>query len=130
MRKLISQFEGEDWTIIFYIGLIVLSIILCLIHPINKISNIRETTTVTVTDKTVKNNGDDGKYLVFTEDTKGNIEVFEITDSLLKGRFNSSDVYAAINVGETYIFTVGGSRNEFLSWYPNIYEYKLIEFSE
>ena len=98
-------------------------------RPFNKVSNMRDVT-VTVTDKAVKNDGDIGKYLIFTEDENGNIATFEITDSLMAGRFNSSDVYAAIKVGETYTFTVGGSRNEFLSWYPNIYGYELVEESE
>ena len=79
------------------------------------------------TDKAVKNDGDSGKYLVFTEDANGEIYTFEITDSFLGGRFDSSDVYAAIKVGNTYTFTVGGSRNEFMSWYPNIYEYELVK---
>lgn len=86
--------------------------------------------TVTVTDKAVKNDGDIGKYLIFTEDENGSIATFEITNSLMAGRFNSSDVYAAIKVGETYTFIVGGSKNEFLSWYPNIYGYELVEESE
>ncbi len=83
--------------------------------------------TVTVTDKAVKNNGDAGKYLIFTEDAEGNVATFEITDSWVAGRFNSSDVYAAIKVGNIYTFTVGGSRNELMSWYPNIYGYELTE---
>ncbi len=106
--------------------LVIALICVSIYRPLNKASNIRDVT-VTVTDKAVKNNGDNGKYLVFTEDTKGNVITFEITDSWVKGRFNSSDVYAAIKIGNTYIFTVGGSRNELMSWYPNIYEYELIE---
>ena len=106
--------------------LVIALICVSIYRPLNKASNIRDVT-VTVTDKAVKNNGDNGKYLVFTEDTKGNVITFEITDSWVKGRFNSSDVYAAIKSGNTYNFTVGGSRNELMSWYPNIYEYELIE---
>jgi hypothetical protein len=106
-------------------------IFLCaiLVRPINKVCNIEEVT-VTVTDKTVKNTGGDGKYLVFAEDESSNIVTFEITDSLLKMRFNSSDVYAGIKVGCTYKFTVGGSRVKLFSWYPNIYRYELLEEGE
>ena len=43
------------------------------------------------------------------------------------GRFNSSDMYAEIEVGKTYKFEVGGSRNELWSWYPNIYKYEEVE---
>lgn len=111
----------------------IICVIICLFvlgtsiyRSFNKVSDMRDIT-VTVTDKAVKNDGDSGKYLVFTEDANGEIYTFEITDSFLGGRFDSSDVYAAIKVGNTYTFTVGGSRNEFMSWYPNIYEYELIE---
>lgn len=80
----------------------------------------------TVTDKGIKRSGDDDKYLVYTKDENGESQVFEITDSLLAGRFNSSDVYAEIEIGKTYKFTVGGSRNTFMSWYPNIYSFEEI----
>lgn len=82
--------------------------------------------TVTVTDKTVKNDSGDGKYLIYTKDAEGEIEVYEITDSLFSGRFDSSDDYAEIEVGKTYKFDVAGSRVRFLSWYPNIYEIQKI----
>ena len=114
------------WVTVIFIIAIVIVLGVGIYRPFNKVSDMRDVT-VTVTDKTVKNDGDDGKYLIFTEDKDGNIATFEITDSWIAGRFNSSDVYAAIKVGNTYTFTVGGSRNEFMSWYPNIYEYKLVE---
>lgn len=92
-------------------------------RPINKVANRREIT-ATVTDKEVKNKSDDSKYLVYTKNENGNIQVLEITDALFAGQFNSSDIYAGIEVGKTYVFDIGGSRNKFLSWYPNIYGYK------
>lgn len=81
----------------------------------------------TVTDKGIKRSGDEDKYLVYTKDENGESQVFEITDSILAGRFNSSDVYAEIEAGKTYKFTVGGSRNQFMSWYPNIYSFEEVE---
>lgn len=81
----------------------------------------------TVTDKGIKRSGDDDKYLVYTKDENGNSQVFEVTDNILAGRFNSSDVYAEIEIGKTYEFTVGGSRNQFMSWYPNIYSFEEVE---
>lgn len=95
-------------------------------RPINKVSNKREVTAI-VTDKVVKNSSNQSRYLVFTEDKEWNINTYEITDSLLAGRFNSSDLYASIKIGSEYKFEIGGSRNQFLSWYPNIYFYELIE---
>ena len=73
-----------------------------------------------VTDKTVKNYDDKGKYLIFTEDENGNVQVYAVEDSFVQFRFNSSDEYAKIKVGETYTFKVVGSRIPFLSEYPNI----------
>ena len=125
-KKYDSESENILWVTVIFIIAIVIVLGVGIYRPFNKVSDMRDVT-VTVTDKTVKNDGDDGKYLIFTEDKDGNIATFEITVSLIAGRFNSSDVYAAIKVGNTYTFTVGGSRNEFMSWYPNIYEYKLIE---
>ena len=112
--------------VIANIVIVVIFLVGCFYRPLNKISNMRDVT-VAVTDKVVKNYGNNSKYLVFTEDTNGTISTFEITDSWLNGRFNSSDIYAAIKIGNTYTFIVGGSRNEFMSWYPNIYECELIE---
>lgn len=125
-KKYDSESENILWVTVIFIIAIVIVLGVGIYRPFNKVSDMRDVT-VTVTDKTVKNDGDDGKYLIFTEDKDGNIATFEITDSLIAGRFNSSDVYAAIKIDNTYTFTVGGSRNEFMSWYPNIYEYKLIE---
>lgn len=112
--------------------LIVVMIVVAIIglaRPFDKAFNIKDIT-ITVTDKVVKNGNDSGKYLIFGEDENGTVHTFEITDSSLRFRFNSSDVYAAIKTGNKYEFTVGGSRNHFLSWYPNIYEYKLLQEKE
>lgn len=116
----------KGWCGIICIAIVVICLAVCIYRPFNKVIDMRDIT-VTVTDKAVKNDGDSSKYLVFAEDENGTIATFEITDSWLNGRFNSSDVYAAIKVGNTYTFTVGGSRNEFMSWYPNIYEFKLVD---
>lgn len=112
-------------TILSVLFIIIFVFIICF-RPINKVCDIRNET-ATVTDKNVKNNSKESKYLIYCEDIDGNTVVYEVTDSLLHGRFNSSDVYAQISVGKTYEFTVGGSRSGFLSWYPNIYEYKVIK---
>ena len=93
-----------------FLLLIVVMIVVAIIglaRPFDKVSNIKDIT-VTVTDKVVKNGNDSGTYLIFGEDENGTIHTFEITDSLLRFRFNSSDVYAAIETGSKYEFTVGG----------------------
>lgn len=55
------------------------------------------------------------KYLIYTD--KG---TFENTDSLIKGKFNSSDMYGDINPGVKYDARVRGIRSGFFSMYPNI----------
>lgn len=68
-------------------------------RPVNKVLNRREVIS-TVTGKEVKNKSDDSKYLIYTKDKNGEIAVFEITDSLFAWQFNSSDIYAGIEVGK------------------------------
>lgn len=80
----------------------------------------------TVTDKGIKRISESDVYLVYTKTDEG-VEVFQITDSIIAGRFNSADVYASIEVGKTYDFGVRGERNELLSWYPNIYEWEEVK---
>ncbi len=64
----------------------------------------------------------DGTYLVYT--TEG---TFKIEDSLIFGRFNSSDIYGMMQVGSYYKITVFGVRSAFLESYRNIIEVKTIE---
>ena len=78
--------------------------------------------TATVKDKESVRKGGDNTYLIFTD--KG---VFENDDSLLRGKWNSSDFYNAIEIGKTYKFTVIGYRVPFLSWYKNIIEYEEVK---
>lgn len=111
----------EKLEVEFTIVATVLVLAAILVPGIIKVMNPREVTT-TVTDKWVKNNGDSGKYLISTDEG-----VYEVTDSLWKMRFDSSDVYAGIEVGETYTFEIAGVRSPFFSLYPNIYEVQVTE---
>lgn len=87
-------------------------------------STNRQEYTVTVTDKMrVTYNylfWTEHKYLVFTEDENGVIQVFENTDAPLYGKYNSSDYYAKIKTGETYTFKTAGYRLPYMSIYRNI----------
>jgi hypothetical protein len=75
----------------------------------------------TVTEKTVKRyDRNNDKYLIFTKLNNGNVRVFENTDNLLRGKFNSSDLYAKIQQGKEYRFETCGWRIPFLSMYENI----------
>lgn len=98
-----------------FIFIILLVVFLGCGESINKAINMR-TEVVTVTDKMVK----EEKYLIYSENT-----TYQISDSLLLWRWDSSDLYGQIMVGETYEIRVAGYRIPFLSWYPNIYEVKV-----
>ena len=105
------------------IGMIIV-VIICLFtscgHTIDRNSNEREVVG-TVTEKTVKRSDKHDKYLIFIKiEGEEEIQVFEITDNWVEGKLNSSTIYGNIKVGETYTFAIKGSRNEMLSWYPNI----------
>lgn len=79
------------------------------------------TVTVTVTDKEriVQNN--DSRYLIYTTvENTGETLVLENTDNLLRWKFNSSDLYAELQEGNTYNVTVVGIRLGIFSWYENI----------
>lgn len=80
--------------------------------------------TVTVTDKDIKNYDSSSKFLVFTKTENGETRVFSVEDTLIKGRWNSADDYAEIEVGETYTFTVIGWRIPFFSEYENIIDFQ------
>lgn len=102
----------------------IIIVIICLFtscgHTIDRNSNEREVVG-TVTEKTVKRSNKQDKYLIFVKiEGKDEIQVFEITDNWIEGKLNSSTIYGNIKVEETYTFTIKGSRNEMLSWYPNI----------
>ena len=62
--------------------------------------------------------GKDGKsqMRVYTADCG----VFEVTDSLLKMRFNAADRYAALLPGHRYQLTTVGFRVPALSSFPNV----------
>lgn len=62
------------------------------------------------------NNGSSScKYLIWT--TKG---VFKDTDSLVNGKFSSSDLYGMLQPGKTFTCTYYGWRLRFFSEYPNL----------
>lgn len=80
---------------------------------------------VTVTEKERVVSAESSKYLIFTEDEQGNVVVFENSDNIFRGKFDSSNMQGEIKEGETYVFTVVGYRVPFLSMYQNIIEVKV-----
>lgn len=80
--------------------------------------------TITVTDKeriyTGSGDTSSSKYLVFGEDNNGDSFVFENTDCILRGKWDSSNIQGQLKEGNTYKITVIGYRVPFLSMYQNI----------
>lgn len=94
--------------------------ILILISPTLLVINLdygnEHITTCEVKDKWIKGTGKGSqKYLVSCGDN-----VYQITDLLFKGKFNSSDLYAKLEIGRTYQLTTTGYRIGFFSQYENI----------
>jgi hypothetical protein len=71
--------------------------------------------TFTVDSKERIAEGDSARYLIF-----GKEEVFSNSDSILNGKFNSSDLYRDIKPGRRYDCEVIGWRVPLLSWYRNV----------
>lgn len=61
------------------------------------------------------NNGVTCQYLIYTSGG-----TFKDTDSLLAGKFSSSDLYGQLQNGHTYTLEVRGYRIPWMSEYPNI----------
>lgn len=80
---------------------------------------------VTITDKERTHSGSE-KYLVFGEDSDGNVMVFENSDSLLRGKWDSSNLQGELKIGNTYEVIVIGYRVPLFSWYENIISAKEI----
>jgi hypothetical protein len=76
---------------------------------------------VTVTEKERVVSKDTSKYLIFTDR-----EVLRNTDSLWLLKFNSSDVYGQIKIGDVCSFQVYGWRVPFLSMYRNIISFDCV----
>jgi hypothetical protein len=80
-----------------------------------------ENYTVRITDKEVKTKNGNSMYLVSTKREDDNsVRVFRNQDTLLKWKWNSSDVQAQLEVGKSYELGAYGWRIPILSKYENI----------
>lgn len=82
---------------------------------------------ITVTDKERVNDSNSSKYLIMGKDKNDNTVVYENTDCLIRGKFDSSTFYADIEVGKTYEVKLVGFRVPYFSWYENIISYEEVE---
>jgi hypothetical protein len=78
-----------------------------------------ELSNVCVKDKTLAYSHNSSQYRIYT-----NNEVFAVSDSLVKLRFNSSDIYGTIESGKCYDIVVYGKRVPFFGMYRNILDVK------
>lgn len=75
----------------------------------------------TVTDK---ERHESGYYLIFCEDLNGNTVVLKNDDTMVRGKFDSSNMQQQIKENKTYKFHVNGYRSEFWSLYENILSFE------
>lgn len=85
--------------------------------------NTEKSYEVTITDKGIK----DSKYMVFTKDEDEDVYPFEIADNIFYFRWDSSDMYGKIEIGNTYKIKTIGWRVPLFSWYENIVSAEKIE---
>ncbi|HAU87640.1 MAG TPA: hypothetical protein DCW90_19755 [Lachnospiraceae bacterium] len=75
---------------------------------------------ITITGKERITNGDRSDYLIFCQTTDEKTLVLKNSDNLVRGKYNSSDLYGEIEEGKNYRVNVVGYRVQFLDWYENI----------
>ena len=120
----------------FHIKIILIIFIMIILYIINY-NGIeawirRDLEPITITEKNINYDikKNEFKYLIYGRYENEDTVVLKIADNALALRFNSSDLYAQLEVGKSYIFTVGGFRIPILNEYPNIYSYKILTRDE
>lgn len=113
----------REGTIILIITAIMLAFIGGIIYLYTIDYQNKEIIEITVKDKYVKRDGELDMYLVASEEG----DTYKITDLFWIGKFNSTDLYNQLTIGETYRVTVTGVRQQFFSWYKNINKIEVLE---
>jgi hypothetical protein len=115
-----SMYKKSDFVLWATIASMVAVILLPIIIGLS-IYTHTETGTFTVKGKENVIQNKSSKYLVYTD-----VTTYEITDSWIHWRWDSSDVYGNMQVGKTYTATLQGYRVPFLSMYQNVIDPKEI----
>lgn len=101
-------------------GIVIALVIIIVGAIVFKVATIgysnKEVIAIEVKDKYIKRDNKSDVYMVV--DTDNN--TYQITDLFFIGKFNSTDLYNGLEIGQAYFIEVTGIRNQFLSWYPNI----------
>lgn len=111
--------------VLIYITCVVLTLCVVttlILPPILGYTN-KETTEITIKDKYVDVNNENGVFLVVSTDNY----TYKVSDLLFKGKFNSTDIYNNLEIGKTYEIETTGYRIPFFSEYKNINKYTLKE---
>ena len=116
-----SYWETRTKVIVGIIAAVVVIGLIALIRLPFKFAYNDHDCVATVTDK---ERHESGYYLIFCKDLEGNTKVFKDDDTLLRWKWNSSDMYQEIEIGKTYLFHLNGYRSEFWSFYENILSFE------
>ena len=111
------KFSIRDHPKVVKYGIPVLIILLILGLPAVLMSTEHQRE-ITVDEKWIKYHNDEAKYLV--SDIDGN--VYSVEDMTLLLKFDASNRYARLKVGESYTVTIVGWKVPLTSMYPNIIE--------
>lgn len=103
-----------NWKVLVALGSLLSVVLIGAFIASHFLSVTHTTFTVNKMERVQDANG--SKYLIYTKEG----EVFENTDNLLFGKFNSSDLYNKLNEGQTYTCKVNGFRIPLMSSYRNI----------
>lgn len=100
-------------------------VVVVLVLSINAIHATDREVITRVTDKervcSVTDGNSSCQYLIFTQ-----AGTFKLTDSIIYGKFRSSDVYGVIMRDSCYRFSVHGWRLPAFSSYPNIHRVEAV----
>lgn len=113
------KIDFSDILGIFLIILIIIGISLAIYANLIDYTN-EEVIAIEVKDKYIKRQGTGDKardvYMIVDADNN----TYQITDLLFKGKFDSTDIYNTLQIGQVYLVEVSGIRNHFFSMYRNI----------
>lgn len=88
----------------------------------------RYTYKVTITNKQIIKHNNVDRYLIYTQTEDGSIMVFEDKNNLLELKFNSGDLYLAMEINREYEVRAYGLNIPLLSDYPNIIKVKGLKY--
>lgn len=122
-----NNFKSEKGFIDIAVGFVVGVIILGLVGVAIYFGTIEyqneETIEIIVKDKYIKRSGETDLYLVVSNSG----DTYKIEDLLWKGKFNSTDLYNQLDVGNKYKITITGVRLQYFSMYKNINKIEKLE---